>query len=194
MFKFIVRKHEQDFARKFGFTSVEQMYIFNSFFVGLTDVRYETLANLSDKDKRQLSRMLSSTTQFIKDIYFIDMLSKEDKDRISKLCENEFAVPFMLDFIENLLYMQYVIKQLSKENIDKYEEDVLKHFMVSKNVNPTIISMIMVFLQSNYNVVKSNTIVKESKEQPKLEPKEEPKLEKVPVEKPKAKRGRKKKE
>jgi len=194
MFKFIVRKHEQDFARKFGFTSVEQMYIFNSFFVGLTDVRYETLANLSDKDKRQLSRMLSSTTQFIKDIYFIDMLSKEDKDRISKLCENEFAVPFMLDFIENLLYMQYVIKQLSKENIDKYEEDVLKHFMVSKNVNPTIISMIMVFLQSNYNVVKSNTIVKESKEQPKLEPKEEPKLEEVPVEKPKAKRGRKKKE
>jgi hypothetical protein len=194
MFKFIVRKHEQDFARKFGFTSVEQMYIFNSFFVGLTDVRYETLANLSDKDKRQLSRMLSSTTQFIKDIYFIDMLSKEDKARISKLCENEFAVPFMLDFIENLLYMQYVIKQLSKENIDKYEEDVLKHFMVSKNVNPTIISMIMVFLQSNYNVVKSNTIVKESKEQPKLEPKEEPKLEEVPVEKPKAKRGRKKKE
>ena len=170
------------------------MYIFNSFFVGLTDVRYETLANLSDKDKRQLSRMLSSTTQFIKDIYFIDMLSKEDKDRISKLCENEFAVPFMLDFIENLLYMQYVIEQLSKEGIDKYEENVLKHFMVSKNVNPTIISMIMVFLQSNYNVVKFNKIIKESKEQPKLELKEEPKLEEVPVEKPKAKRGRKKKE
>ena len=166
------------------------MYIFNSFFVGLTDVRYETLANLSDKDKRQLSRMLSSTTQFIKDIYFIDMLSKEDKARISKLCENEFAVPFMLDFIENLLYMQYVIKQLSKENIDKYEEDVLKHFMISKNVNPTIISMIMIFLQSNYNVVKSNSIAEESIQ----ELKEEPKLEEVSVEKPKAKRGRKKKE